>query len=160
MNELIAPIAHQIALSAHLFDAALADLTDEEVGRRPSPDSNSMLWLAGHLTGSRCGLLNALGGKREFPWDELFRRGSKGSDPDRYPSIREVVTLWKDVSVEIAKRLEALTDDALKAPAPFGVPVPDKSLRGVVAFLAYHETYHIGQMAFVRKWLGKGGLVD
>jgi hypothetical protein len=30
----------------------------------------------------------------------------------------------------------------------------------MAAFFAYHEAYHIGQMAYVRKWLGYPGLVD
>jgi len=25
-----------------------------------------------------------------------------------------------------------------------------------VAFLAFHETYHVGQVSYLRKWLGYG----
>lgn len=57
-------------------------------------------------------------------------------------------------------RLEELTEAELSAPAPRSFAIPDRSVRGAITFLAYHEGYHIGQMAFLRKWLGFPGLVD
>jgi hypothetical protein len=27
----------------------------------------------------------------------------------------------------------------------------------MVDFMAYHETYHVGQLAYLRAWLGKPG---
>jgi hypothetical protein len=35
----------------------------------------------------------------------------------------------------------------------------DKTQRGAIVFLNYHETYHVGQMAYLRKWLGYSQLV-
>ena len=30
----------------------------------------------------------------------------------------------------------------------------------MIAFFAYHESYHLGQIAYVRKWIGGPGIVD
>ena len=46
----------------------------------------------------------------------------------------------------------------MSAPAPRDFPVPDKTIRGAINFLAYHEAYHLGQMGYLRKWLGKDSL--
>jgi len=56
-------------------------------------------------------------------------------------------------------RLKVLTDEELSKPAPFPVPAGDKTQRGAIVFLNFHETYHIGQMAYLRKWLGYSQLV-
>jgi hypothetical protein len=56
-------------------------------------------------------------------------------------------------------RLELLTEEELAKPASFPVLTGDKTKRGAIVFLNYHETYHIGQMAYLRKWLGYSQLV-
>jgi uncharacterized damage-inducible protein DinB len=38
------------------------------------------------------------------------------------------------------------------------VPSADGTLGGVINFLAYHDTYHTGQVAFLRGWLGHEGV--
>ena len=40
-----------------------------------------------------------------------------------------------------------------------GVAGQARYRRGAVAFLTFHDGYHTGQIAYVRKWLGKGQLV-
>jgi uncharacterized damage-inducible protein DinB len=42
----------------------------------------------------------------------------------------------------------------LDAEAPYQFPISDPSVLGMTAFLVQHESYHIGQMAFLRKQLG------
>ena len=53
-------------------------------------------------------------------------------------------------------RLVEVSPSELSKSTP--VPLPDgaATMRGAVAYLAYHESYHVGQMAFVHKALGKG----
>jgi uncharacterized damage-inducible protein DinB len=38
------------------------------------------------------------------------------------------------------------------------VPSADGTLGGVINFLAYHDTYHTGQVAYLRCWLGHSGV--
>ena len=43
----------------------------------------------------------------------------------------------------------------LAAPAPWQAPgVDDKTMLGLLAFLAQHDSYHVGQMAILRKAVG------
>jgi hypothetical protein len=48
----------------------------------------------------------------------------------------------------------------LVAPPPERVASPDGTLRGALALLAFHDGYHVGQLGFVRKWLGFSALLD
>jgi hypothetical protein len=59
----------------------------------------------------------------------------------------------------LSKRLEEIGDAELSAKCPRDFPIADKTMRGAITFLAYHEGYHVGQMAYLRKLLGKGQLV-
>jgi hypothetical protein len=160
MDSRIELSVQQFGVSNYLFDEALNDLSREELLRCPNAETNPMLWNAGHVTTSRCVLSTMIGMQREIPWPQLFARGAKRvSDPAEYPSIDEIRTVWLEVTEELMQRFEILTDKELAKEAPFGFPIADKTIRGGISFLAYHEACHIGQMSYLRKWLGRGQLV-
>jgi hypothetical protein len=100
-----------------------------------------------------------LGVKKDVAWQEFFRKGSKGDDFSRYPKLAEVRQVWQEITPQLVQVLEAASDEQLSAPAPRDFPVADKTMRGAILFLAFHEAYHVGQMSYLRKCLGKDGLV-
>lgn len=156
----IAPCIQQYALSAHLFEKVLKGLGQKELMRSPGADSNPMIWVAGHVVQSRATLLHMLGVKKETPWGELFSRGaSRPEDITRYPKIEEILSVWNEMAGGLMGRLNALTEQDLEKEAPLELPGPDKTIRNAITFLAFHETFHIGQMAYLSKWLGRGQLV-
>ena len=87
------------------------------------------------------------------------QRGAKIEAADQYPSLDEVLETWKDVSAVLAKAMEEATPEAMAMAAPEKSPSFDGKIGGMVSFLAYHETYHVGQLAYLRKWLGHEGAV-
>jgi hypothetical protein len=40
------------------------------------------------------------------------------------------------------------------------VPSTDATLRGAIGYFSLHEAYHVGQMGYVRKWLGLSPIID
>ena len=46
------------------------------------------------------------------------------------------------------------------ASSPEWLRTQDGTLLGALSFAALHEAYHIGQMGFIRKWLGLDPIVD
>jgi uncharacterized damage-inducible protein DinB len=80
-------------------------------------------------------------------------------DPGQYPELDDILRVWKEATAQLEQRFEELSDAQLSAEAPRNFPVPDKTIRGAINFLAYHEAYHVGQLAYIRKWLGKQSLV-
>ena len=154
----IAAAADQMRVSRNLVIRSVDGLTRDELVRVPQA-GNSAVWLWAHLTNSRCGLARMLGVERRLFYPELFGRGSELIDPKDYPLTEEIAATWGEVTQQLTDRFEALTDDDLAGPSPRDFPLEDKSLAGTVTFLSWHEAYHVGQLAAVRKWLGKGQLV-
>ena len=160
MHPSVVPISQIFGVSTALYEKALAGLDRETLLKRPAAGTNPILWIAGHLASGRYGLATALGRQREVPWGRLFFRGAVLDDLSALPEIGPIQEAWRDISAVVMSRLEELTEADLSGPSPRSFPIPDGSLHGAITFLAYHEGYHVGQMAFLRKWLGFPGLVD
>jgi len=156
----VALVAEQFKVTTNLYLKALQGVGREELLRRPGDRSNPLLWIAGHLALARVNVLGVLGVERERRWADLFSTGSKVEDVSRFPDVEEVVALWRELADEIQRRLGALTADELEARVRIRIPSDDGTLRGALALIAFHEAYHVGQMGYVRKWLGLSPLID
>jgi hypothetical protein len=63
------------------------------------------------------------------------------------------------VSGGLVSALQQPNADVLTKNAPKGPPSFDGKISGTVAFYAFHDTYHVGQVSYLRKWLGYGQTV-
>ena len=160
MDPRIAPLAGQFDVATNLMRQALSGADAEVLHRRPGPESNPMLWMAGHLTLFRCRITRVLGSERQVPWEELFRTGAGKRPPSDYPQAAEIGALWDEVSVELDERVRALGASELDAPPRMRMPSTDGTLAGTLALFAFHEGYHIGQLGYLRKWQGLSPLLD
>ncbi|MFI5183298.1 MAG: DinB family protein [Vicinamibacteria bacterium] len=160
MHASIAPTVQLFGITSFLYDKALEGLDQKALLARPAEFTNPIVWIAGHLAYSRTALARTLGVSRDLPWPELFARGTAAVAPEAYPDIALIRAAWTLASANLMARYEELTEEELAAPAPRSLPIADKSIRGGISFAAFHESYHVGQMAYIRKWLGFPGLVD
>ena len=160
MHDSLRPLAGQFDVSTNLFVKALRGIARAELVTRPSDRSNPLIWVAGHLAQARGRMINVLGGRREIPWGQLFSTGSTVGPAEQYPEADSIVHEWTSVSDELTRQLGALDAGALAAPPPMRVSSADGTLRGAVTLFAFHEAYHVGQMGYLRKWLGHSPLVD
>lgn len=142
------------------YTRALAGIGHDALLTRPGPRSNPMLWVAGHLVQARTRLLGAFGPPRTVPWSDLFATGSVIGDLTQYPGIGELVAVWRSASEELMKRVAALSDQQLGEPAPRWLTGGDGTVLGALAVAAFHEAYHVGQMGYLRKWLGSEGILE
>jgi uncharacterized damage-inducible protein DinB len=155
----IATAAAGYKANAGTLEKSFAGLSPEEWQTRPNETSNPMLWIAGHLVWSRSLVLKSLGAEFSRPWLPLFARGSKLADASEYPSQEEILEAWSEVKSELTRAMEDASVEALSAPAPEKMPTIDGTLGGLLGFMAWHETYHVGQAAYLRRWLGHGQVV-
>jgi uncharacterized damage-inducible protein DinB len=160
MHASIGTVAEQFRITTNLFIKAMTGVDAEEAMRRPGPVSNPLLWLAGHLTHFRTRLLTLMGTPRDFPWGRVFDTGAKVGAPELYPTPEELVALWEETSELLMERLATLTEEDLLAPPVARVPSTDATLRGAIGYFSLHEAYHVGQMGYVRKWLGMTPIID
>ena len=136
-----------------------SDLSPEEWLSRPNEKANHITWIVGHVIWTRKQLLGRLGTEWSQPWLGSFARGVKCGDGEPYPSSDALLDAWREVSGLLADALESVSEEALSQPSPQGPPSPDGKVSGVVNFLAIHETFHLGQISYVRGWLGHKGLM-
>jgi hypothetical protein len=160
MHASIKPVAEQIRITTNLYLRAMNGVPADEAMRRPGPQSNPLLWMAGHLIHFRSRLLTLLGVPRDFPWGSMFDTGSRVGPAEQYPEPEELVAMWEELSALLMERLDTLTDTDLSAPPAARVPSTDATVRGTIGFFALHEAYHVGQMGYVRKWLGRSPIID
>lgn len=150
----------QMRETTSAYPRALAGIGNDALLTRPGPRSNPMLWVAGHLVQARTRLLGACGPPRTLPWADLFATGSVIGDLTRYPGIGELVAVWRSASDELTKRIAALPDQRLDEPAPRWLTGGDGTMLDALAYAAFHEAYHVGQMGYLRKWLGLDGILE
>jgi uncharacterized damage-inducible protein DinB len=156
------PVPAQILAAAAIFrqndmllPKSFEGLSAEEWNRRPSDTSNSLLWELGHITWARRSTLRFLGVDWNTPWLNEFARGKSAADVARYPAPEEAIAAFKEVSAVLTAALESATVETLSAPPPDKAPPSlDGTVGGIIGFLAYHETYHVGQAAYISRWLG------
>jgi hypothetical protein len=141
-----------------LFRRAIQGIPPDRLLDRPGDDSNHLLWIAGHVVVHRAMVLRILGQEWTAPWEGLFVRGAKLAAPGEYPPIEEIVEAWDEVSPRLSSSPASASPESLAEPVSKGITLDGKT-SGKIAFLSLHETYHVGQMAYLRKWLGFGQAV-
>ena len=160
MHDSIAALVEGFRVSTNLYLKALHDLPADTLVARIDGTANPIIWLAGHLVHFRSRLAFVIGAPdRAIPWVNLFATGSQPGDPAQYPPIEEIVQAWRDVTADIETRFAQLTGDQLAGPPPVRVATPDGTLSGAIALFAFHDAYHIGQIALIRRVLGQPPLI-
>jgi len=71
-----------------------------------------------------------------------------------YPPLYEVLAEWDELHEATLAHLAEMSAAEFDAESPARFPTDDRSILGGIAFLAFHEAYHVGQMGLVRKYFG------
>jgi uncharacterized damage-inducible protein DinB len=154
------PIATIFAINDGLVLPALEGLTRDELWKAPTNRNNALLWIAGHVVHTRAKILQLLGEAVDTGWGKVFDRGAPAAtaaDADRYPSRDEIEKAMREITPRLHARLASLDDAYLAGPARMQVPGTN-TVADELAFFALHESYHVGQLAYIRKGLGYPGL--
>jgi uncharacterized damage-inducible protein DinB len=160
VSPLLTVAAQNFNTNASFLKQGLAGINDEDWCRRPNDHSNSIQWIVGHVIWSRAMILARLGDKWTLPWMSLYARGAKCVDSPDAPTPKALVETWEESCTRLNAAMEKATEELLNSPAPQpGPPSADGKLTGVINFMALHETYHVGQAAYIRSWLGKSGVM-
>jgi hypothetical protein len=77
-----------------------------------------------------------------------------------YPPLYELLAEWDELHEATLEYLADIPTVDLDAESAASLPTEDRSMLGGIAFLAFHEAYHVGQMGFVRKYLGFSPVVE
>jgi uncharacterized damage-inducible protein DinB len=142
-------------LNERLFINALAGVSDEQAKKRISEHNNPLNWLAVHTTWARYNMAGILGKAGKNPYTGMFEGFKPFEDSMKFDSIEKVKEEWEKASALLKEGFASVSAEHLAAPAPFKSPAGDQTIAGAMAFLAQHESYDIGQMALLKKFLTK-----
>jgi len=155
MEPQLAPLASILKLNTRLVENCLAGLSDSQALTRPPAGGNHAAFLLAHLTDSRYLLLALLGGPGgSNPLSSFLDRARSVDDVSELPPLDDLLRFWRDVSAALLSQCAAATGEQLAAPSAQRFPVDDATVLGAVAFLTQHDSYHLGQLAALRRALG------
>lgn len=142
-------------LNSRLFVNTLAGVSEEQSEERISSHSNSFKWIATHTVWARFNILMFLGKPTENPYPGLFENFKPYDPDDKYPSLDEIKKQWARASELLKEALATIPDEILSADSPLKSPIGDNTNGGTLAFLVQHESYDIGQLGLLKKFLTK-----
>jgi uncharacterized damage-inducible protein DinB len=155
MEPSVAPLAAILDLNTDLLLNCLEGLSDVEGRERLPGGGNTISFLAAHLTDSRHFLAARLGHPLDNPLAR-YLEGARGFEEVReWPSLDEIRASWRAVSTHLRATLAGVAREELQRHPVHRFPIRDSSQLGMLAFLVQHDSYHIGQVAFLRRQLGR-----
>ena len=155
MDPRVAPLADILRLNTKLFRNCLDGLADATARLRPSPTANSAAFVAAHVADSRFFLLRVVGGSQEKGPLAKWLDGAKGIDDlKELPPLADVQAAWTAASHALRTQLDALTAQALDGPPSARFPAGGATMLSALTFLVQHDSYHVGQLALLRKQSG------
>ena len=126
-------------------------LSEAQLRWRPAAEANPILWILWHIGEVHDSVLWTLAGAPPaFP---LGRSALSARGPaEEIPGPGDVRRYLDDAQQRFLARLEGLPDEDL--PRTFGDGVWKGTGAGLIALPARHETYHAGQIGYIRRLMG------
>ena len=132
-------------------------LTDEQLQHEVAPNKNRGIYLLGHLTAVHDKMLPLLDlEKQQYPQlDEAFL-----NKPDKtvseIPSAKELREYWKNINSKLATHFNKLSPDEwfqkhTSVSVEDFAKEPHRNRLNVVIGRTNHLSYHLGQLAFLKK---------
>ena len=141
----------------------IADFAGDDWRFQPKPGMGHALWLCGHAATAEHQLINVRClGAPGLP-DEFTRHFPIGgqvisADEHDYPPPDEIKRVMAEVHARTLEAVRGMSDDILAEPAfgKDGAVHPHYTDKlGAVSHCARHEAFHAGQLATLRRLLGK-----
>ncbi len=135
----------------------VADLTQADSLLQPQLGGNCMNWVLGHYADSLINLLTVLGGTlpEDLPSLECYRRESEPilEEAEGVLRLNVLVQSCDKLTTAITTRLDLLSEQDFDAEINLW---GSKARRGWWAFFFFfHNTYHLGQLEYLRNLAGK-----
>jgi len=141
----------------------LADFSGADWGYQPQPGMSHAIWLIGHISLAQHGLVavRCFGeAPLESAYADPFKIGSTPLPVDQhtYPGAEELLTHFDRVQETVVAKVRGMSDEDLTAPVG-GKPHPMFTTKGgAVVHSTRHEAFHTGQIATLRRLLGRAPL--
>lgn len=135
----------------------LDGVTHEDSLLEPQPGGNCLNWVLGHIVATRNRLLPLVGVQPIWPRENAFLYS--GRDEAQWSTTRAfhldaIKTDLARSQQQLLTALDHLPAASLTTPTDSGTPLGE-----VLGFFHFHESYHGGQVALLRRLVGKPGVI-
>jgi DinB superfamily len=153
----------RLKFSRQFTSQFLAGIADGEWFWHPSELTTHLAWQIGHLAVAEYNLcLRRIRGRTEADealisdnYIECFKLGSTPvADPAKYPPVSDIQRVFAAVHERALAELAGRTDAELDVPVEQPHPV-FKTKLGSIEWCSQHEMVHAGQIALLRRLMGK-----
>jgi uncharacterized damage-inducible protein DinB len=155
MHPSVAPLAAIFDLNTDLLVNCLDGVSDDEARRRLQGGGNSIAFLAAHLTDTRHFITARLGRPLPNPLAPYLADAKTIDDIQAWPPLEQIRDAWRAIAEHLAATLDGLGAEELARENVHRFPLTDSTALGFLAFLAQHDSYHVGQTAFLRRQIGR-----
>lgn len=153
---------HQTRMTGHVVGANVAGLTHEDSLVQPRPGGNCLNWILGHLLTVYNGTLPLLSQEPVMGEGDLTHY-ARGAPPirDRAEALEfeQLLTAWSQAVERIDAGLAGLSPDVLDRPVKSPTGNPNETVRSLLTTVMFHQAYHAGQTAVLRRIAGKEGAI-
>lgn len=139
--------------NSKLLINSFAKVTEADSLKRPNRKTNSMIFIALHILDARCFILTQIGCDTKNPFAGYVDWAKTIDEIKVYPKLKKVLSEWKRIDRVFMEELCRVNSRKLNSDQQFEFP-GGKKIINMLAFLAEHEAYHVGQISFIRKYLG------
>lgn len=134
-------------------------LSHEDSLVQPQPAGNCLNWVLGHILAHRNDIMKLLGEGPAWEPERAVRYG-RGAPPLTDGAEATPLDELQATLAASQERLNAALDGA--TPERLAEPREGRMVKNVgesLAFLQFHEAYHVGQVALLRRAAGKEGAI-
>ncbi len=151
----------QLGLARYVTELNIDSLSHEDSLVQPKRGGNCLNWALGHIVRSRILQLQLLGKTSPYALEDYDAYDAAPvTGVGEAKSWDTLVEQFRALQKPIEEGLEAITDEALAAEAPFSpTDNPDETIGSLLAGLSFHEAYHAGQIGLLRRIVGKQGAI-
>jgi hypothetical protein len=158
MTEPLKSALSVLAFARQMSNMLLADFPAEKAAYQPSPTDNHVLWALGHLALTDkwvAGVLDIPGVDVPEAYFSLFGAGSAPvGDAKAYPALADMKRVFESSRAALLKWYQSAPAEALKKDLSEKSHGFTTDPIDCLFKLAWHEGWHFGQVANVRKALG------
>jgi uncharacterized damage-inducible protein DinB len=153
----------QTRMARDVVNANTHGLTHEDSLVPPRPAGNRLNWVLAHLLSVYDGFLPLL--KQEPVMGEAARkRFARGAppldDPAEAIDFAKLLAAWNQASERVDAGLASLDPEILDRPVPNSPSGnPDETVRSLITTIMFHQAYHAGQTAVLRRIAGREGAI-
>lgn len=143
-----------VELNTRLIRNCFEGVDDELANKKINGITNPMAFISLHALEARYFLTRILGTKVQNPYHELTKDAKTCDDLESIPPVNEMLDYWEEAGKTLLNTLEKIEESKLQEKVRFKFPIEDDTKFGTLTFMVQHETYHIGQLAILRRALG------